>query len=185
MAKGAAKRIAGQNERTIKHLRLGMVIPTILSLVLRLLLRRDSLPPSKGSLLIYVLTYLPALFLSRYLENIGTSRRDSTTGALISSGEDLSQPGVTEWSFDILYVTWACQVGSGAFGEWFWYFYLVIPLYALFKVWTGFVGPFLLPSSGSPPRDDTKKAETTASKRQEKLRKRSERGDPRVRAVHK
>ncbi|KAI6034084.1 hypothetical protein BKA83DRAFT_4184706, partial [Pisolithus microcarpus] len=119
-----------------------------LSLVLRLLLRRDSLPPSKGSLLIYVLTYLPALFLSRYLESIGTSRRDPTTGALISSGEDLNQPGVTEWSFDVLYVTWACQVGSGAFGEWFWYFYLVIPLYALFKVWTGLVGPFLWPSSG-------------------------------------
>ncbi|KAI6122737.1 hypothetical protein EV401DRAFT_1313323 [Pisolithus croceorrhizus] len=184
MAKGAAKRIAGQNERAIKNLRLGMVIPTILSLVLRLLLRRDSLPPSKGSLLIYILTYLPALFLSRYLENIGTSRRDRTTGALISSGEDLNQPGVTEWSFDVLYVTWACQVGSGAFGEWFWYFYLVIPLYALFKVWTGLVGPFLWPSSSVPPQDDAKKAETS-SKRQEKLRKRSERGDQRVRASRK
>ncbi|KAI6164960.1 hypothetical protein EDD17DRAFT_1775295 [Pisolithus thermaeus] len=176
MAKGAAKRIAGQNERAIKNLRLGMVIPTILSLVLRLLLRRDSLPPSKGSLLIYVLTYLPALFLSRYLENIGTSRRDPTTGALISSGEDLNQPGVTEWSFDVLYVTWACQVGSGAFGEWFWYF--------LSGVWTGLVGPFLWPSSSVPPQDDAKKAETS-SKRQEKLRKRSERGDQRVRASRK
>lgn len=84
-----------------------MFVPTILSLFLRLLFRQSSLPPSQGSLLIYVLTYLPALFLSRYLENIGTARRDPTTGTLISSGEDLSQPGVTEWCFDILYVTCA------------------------------------------------------------------------------
>lgn len=84
-----------------------MVVPTVLSTFLRLLFRRGSLPPSKGSLFIYVLTYLPALFLSRYLENIGTSTRDPISGALISSGEDLCQPGVTEWCFDILYVT--CQ----------------------------------------------------------------------------
>lgn len=82
-----------------------MFLPTLLSILLRLLFRRDSLPPSKGSLAIYVVTYLPALFLSRYLEGIGTSRRDPTTGAIISSGEDLNQPGITEWCFDILYVT--------------------------------------------------------------------------------
>ncbi|KAL4075763.1 hypothetical protein J3A83DRAFT_4089107, partial [Scleroderma citrinum] len=175
---------AGQNDRTIKNLRLGMVVPTILTLLLRLLFRRNSLPPSKGSLLIYVLTYLPALFLSRYLEKIGTARRDPITGALISSGEDLSQPGVTEWCFDILYVTWACQIGSGLFGEWFWYLYLVIPLYAVFKIWSSFVGPMLGRPSASPSKEDEKGPETL-SKRQEKLRKRGERGDPRPRAVRK
>lgn len=82
-----------------------MFLPTVISVFLRLLFRRGSLPPSKGSLAIYIVTYLPALFLSRYLESIGTSRRDPTTGAIISSGEDLNQPGVTEWCFDILYIT--------------------------------------------------------------------------------
>lgn len=82
-----------------------MFIPTLLSTFFRLLLRRSSLLPSKGSLAIYIVTYLPALFLSRYLERMGTSRRDPTTGALISPGEDLNQAGVTEWCFDILYVT--------------------------------------------------------------------------------
>ncbi|KAF9222031.1 DUF788-domain-containing protein [Gyrodon lividus] len=187
MAKGAAKRIAGQNEQTIRNLRLGMFVPTILSIMFRLLFRRNSLPPSKGSLAIYGMTYLPALFLSRYLENMGTSRRDPTTGALLSSGEDLSQPGVTEWCFDILYVTWACQVGSGLFGEWFWYLYLVIPLYAVFKIWSYFVGPMLGRSSDNSSSTGTSEKETL-SKRQEKLRKRSERSersDPRARATRK
>ncbi|KAI6128520.1 hypothetical protein EDD16DRAFT_1690398 [Pisolithus croceorrhizus] len=175
MAKGAAKRIAGQNERAIKNLRLGMVIPTILSLVLRLLLRRDSLPPSKGSLLIYVLTYLPLSF-------------------------DLNQPGVTEWSFDVLYVTWACQVGREHSGSGFGILSggeclhelssgvvvsgLTDTVIRALQSLDGLVGPFLWPSSSVPPQDDTKKAETS-SKRQEKLRKRSERGDQRVRAARK
>jgi hypothetical protein len=119
-----------------------MIIPTLLHIVLRLLFRRSSLPPSKGSLAIYVITYLPTFLLIRYLKKIGTTRRDAA-GTLISSGEDLSQPGVTEWCFDIIYVTCeftqcvkgvpltytcvgVCQVGSGALGEWFWYFWLVV-----------------------------------------------------------
>ena len=92
-----------------------MFLPTVLSIFLRLLFRRGSLPPSKGSLVIYVATYLPALFLSRYLVGIGTSRRDPTTGAIISSGEDLNQPGITEWSFDILYVTCTFRMYSSLF----------------------------------------------------------------------
>ena len=97
--------IAHQNEAAVKTLKLGMIIPTIISLVLRFLFRRDSFPPSKGSLAIYIVTFFPAFFLSNYPVKIGTTRRDPTTGTLISYGEDLNQAGVTEWCFDILYVT--------------------------------------------------------------------------------
>ena len=134
---------ANQNEGTVKILKLGMILPTIVSLVLRFLFRRNSLPPSIGSVALYVATFLPALFLYKYLVKIGTARRDPTTGTLISYGEDLSQQGVTEWCFDILYVTCgsysciiilsvdpsaigACQIGSGAFGEWFWWLYMIV-----------------------------------------------------------
>ncbi|TFK43184.1 hypothetical protein BDQ12DRAFT_731238 [Crucibulum laeve] len=183
MANASAKRIANQNETTVKTLKLGMIVPTIISLVLRFLLRRSSLPPSKGSLAIYVVTFFPAFFLSNYLVKIGTTRRDPTTGTLISYGEDLNQSGVTEWCFDILYVTWICQVGSGAFGEWVWWLYMVIPIYAVFKLWTSVISPLLLGRSGAPaPSETDAVAKEPTSKRQEKLRKRSERGDPRVKA---
>lgn len=123
-----------------------MILPTIISLICRVLLRRSSLPPSKGSLAIYIVTFFPAFFLSNYLIKIGTPRRDPTTGTLISYGEDLNQPGVTEWCFDILYITCgclflhlscmdfeasstgACQIGSGAFGEWVWWIYMVVSI---------------------------------------------------------
>jgi hypothetical protein len=107
---------ATQNEKAVKILRLGTIIPTLLHFILRLLFRRSSLPPSKGSLAIYIITYLPTFFITRYLEKIGTTKRD-TAGTLISSGEDLNQPGITEWCFDIIYVTceiipWYAQIFS-------------------------------------------------------------------------
>ncbi|KAJ7068058.1 hypothetical protein C8F01DRAFT_588919 [Mycena amicta] len=181
MANASAKRIANQNEATVKVLKLGMLLPTILSLILRVFLRRTSLPPSKTSFFLYTVTFLPAFFLSNYLIKIGTTRRDPTTGTLISYGEDLSQPGVMEWCFDVLYITWTCQIGSGAFGEWFWWLYMVIPLYAVFKLWTSVISPMVLGRSSSTTSTPEETAEKDASKRQEKLRKRSERGDPRLR----
>lgn len=125
-----------------------MILPTLFHFLLRLLFRRSSLPPSKGSLAVYILAYVPTFFLTRYLENIGTVKRDAS-GTLISSGEDLAQGGITEWCFDIIYVTCehynnllathiyahserpsagACQIGSGAFGNKMWYLWLVVSL---------------------------------------------------------
>ena len=60
-----------------------------------------------------------------YLVKIGTPKKDPS-GMLISSGEDLNQAGMTEWCWDIIYVAWACQVGSAAFGERFWWLALVV-----------------------------------------------------------
>jgi len=179
MANASAKRIAQQNEAAVKSLRLGMIIPTIISLVLRFLFRRGSLPPSKTSLAIYIVTFFPSLFLSNYLIKIGTPRRDPTTGTLLSYGEDLNQSGVTEWCFDILYITWSCQVGSGAFGDWFWLLYMVIPLFAVFKLWSSLISPYL--NANSSTSEDLPTDKEPSSKRQEKLRKRGEKGDPRVR----
>ncbi|KAI0751429.1 putative opsin [Daedaleopsis nitida] len=197
MANASAKRVAQQNAETIKNLRLGMLVSCALSLVLRLFVRRSALRPASLAFWLYALSLVPSIFLSRYLERIGSPRRDPTTGALISAGEDLSRPGIIEWAFDVVYITWACQVGSGAFGQWVWWLYLVvsclislysllaIPLYAMFKLWSSVISPMMGFGRGASaaPADSDTGAETkeTVSKRQEKLRKRSERGDPRVR----
>ncbi|KAJ3525617.1 hypothetical protein NM688_g8378 [Phlebia brevispora] len=158
-----------------------MLIATVLSLFCRVLFQQGSLSPKKFSFWIYVLSLVPSIFLSRYLERIGSPRHDPTTGTLISSGEDLSHAGILEWCFDVVYITWACQVGSGLLGPWVWWLYLVIPGYAVYKLWGKVISPFVLGRSSAPvtQADDTGKKETL-SKRQEKLRKRSERGDPRV-----
>lgn len=61
-----------------------------------------------------------------------------------------------------------------------------IPLYAGYKLWSNFIGPMLGWSRGAGSQATEGGGEKeTVSKRQEKLRKRSERGDPRVRSVRK
>ncbi|KZT12927.1 DUF788-domain-containing protein [Laetiporus sulphureus 93-53] len=180
MANASAKRTAQQNAETIKNMERGMLAAGVFSVLLRLLFRKGALSPSGISLWLLVLSNIPSIFLSRYLKRIGSPRRDPTTGTLISSGEDLGHPGIIEWAFDVIYITWACQIGSGAFGEWFWWLYLVIPLYAVYKLWTAVVSPLLLGRSAPTAADDNAPKEPS-SKRQEKFRKRAERGDPRVR----
>ncbi|KAH9894333.1 DUF788-domain-containing protein [Cubamyces menziesii] len=183
MANASAKRTAQHNAESIKNLRLGLLVSGALSILLRLLFRRGSLSPKQLSFWIYVFSLVPSVFLSRYLERIGSPRRDPTTGTLISAGEDLSRPGIIEWCFDVIYITWACQVGSGAFGQWVWWLYLIIPLYAIFKLWSSVISPMFFGRSAAASAAPEGEGETKepTSKRQEKLRKRSERGDPRVR----
>lgn len=107
-----------------------MLISVLLSLALRFLIRRSTiLSPSKGIIFVLSTTFVPEFLVSdlkcsplqaaglrarkvyRYLVKIGTPRRDPA-GNLVSSGEDLNQGGITEWCFDVLYVTcgWWCFV---------------------------------------------------------------------------
>ncbi|OJT10510.1 hypothetical protein TRAPUB_12948 [Trametes pubescens] len=150
MANASAKRTAQQNAESIKNLRLGLLVSGALSILLRLLFRRGTLSPTQFSFWIYVFSLGPSVFLARYLERIGSPRRDPTTGTLISAGEDLSRPGIIEWCFDVIYVT--------------------------------FISPMFFGRSAAPPASEAEsETKEPTSKRQEKLRKRSERGDPRVR----
>ena len=82
-----------------------MASSILVSALLRLLLRRDSLfHPSFGIIAVFAVASAPSFILYRYLVGIGTTKRNSD-GTLISSGEDLNQGGVTEWCFDVIYVT--------------------------------------------------------------------------------
>lgn len=101
-------RAASQNAETIKNLRMGMLVTTVISLLVRMLFQRGALSPKRFSFWVYVLSLGPSVFLARYLERIGSPRHDPTTGTLISSGEDLGRPGIIEWCFDVVYITCEC-----------------------------------------------------------------------------
>jgi hypothetical protein len=60
------------------------------------------------------------------------------------------------------------------------FFSYQIPFYALFKLWTSVISPVFFGRSPAPSEDGDNNKETV-SKRQEKLRKRGERGDARIR----
>jgi len=104
MANASAKKTAANNEQAIHNLRQGLLLATTLSMLIRLIFRTKSLSPTQLSFWIHILSHIPSTFVARYLSRIGEPKR-SPSGELISPGEDLNQPGVIEWAFDIIYVT--------------------------------------------------------------------------------
>ena len=104
MANASAKKTAANNERTISNLRQGLLIFITLSMLIRLIFRTKSLSPTQPSFWIHIFSHILSTITARYLSKIGEPKR-SAEGELISPGEDLNQPGVTEWYFDVIYVS--------------------------------------------------------------------------------
>lgn len=73
----------------------------------------------------YALTFALAAWLQLQLESVGRPKFDSK-GALLSSGSDLGQAGLTEYMFDILYLTWGIQLLVACTTTWAWWLYLVV-----------------------------------------------------------
>lgn len=107
MANASAKKTAANNERAISNLRQGLLITITLSMLIRFIFRLKSLSPAKLSFWTQIISHILSTMVARYLSRIGEPKR-SATGELISPGEDLNQPGVIEWCFDIIYVSCKC-----------------------------------------------------------------------------
>jgi hypothetical protein len=82
----------------------GQLLCNLVPALIRILFRGQTFRDSKKAIVFYFLSLALSQFLYRHLKRLGTPKRDST-GNLVSSGDDLNQPGMTEWMFDILYIS--------------------------------------------------------------------------------
>lgn len=95
---------------------------------------------SSRNLLLWFLLSLPALIIESWFER--SSRPTYLDGGreLKRAGEDLAAKGLTEWMWDVLYWTWACEVLVALFGNWLWWAYLAVPAYSAYLAFTTFTG---------------------------------------------
>ncbi|KUI58777.1 Meiotically up-regulated gene 69 protein [Cytospora mali] len=126
MAQKAKKDRAKSNLEALKSLHLGAAIVNGLFLLWHFFFK-------SRSLWAYVLLSAPSFFCQFALEKAGRPSYDPSTGALRNSGEDMSSPGLTEYMWDVIWVTWACQVLVMLFGNWFWIIWAVVPAYGAYK----------------------------------------------------
>jgi len=126
MAQKAKKSVAKANITTLNNLHIGTLTVNVLFILFNLLFKRRSI-------LAYILLSLPSLVAEFILENTGRPKFDATTKALKSSGEDLAAPGLTEYMFDVIWVTWASLVTVMLFGNWGWILWSVVPVYGVYK----------------------------------------------------
>ncbi|KAI0194182.1 DUF788-domain-containing protein [Astrocystis sublimbata] len=126
MAQKARKGTAKSNAAALKNLHIGTLIVNTLFVLSNLLFKRRSL-------LLYVLLSAPSFVCEFVLESTGRPKYDPSTNALRTAGEDLSAPGLTDYMFDVIWVTWASVVLVILFGNWAWIIWSVVPAYGAYK----------------------------------------------------
>ena len=128
MAQKAKKDRARSNTTALNNLHIGTAIVNTIFVLFHSLLR-------SRSLLAYVLLSAPSFVCEYVLEVSGRPKYDPTTKALKTAGEDLAAEGLTEYMFDVIWVTWASIVAVMLFGNWGWLLWLSVPAYG---VWLGY-----------------------------------------------
>ena len=132
MAQKAKKDLARANAQSLKTLHLVSLALNTTFLISSLVFRSAH---SRPSLNLYLALSLPAFICELILERTGRPRRDPATGALRSPGDDLAAPGLTEYLFDVVWVTWACVVLAMLFGDRAWWLWAVVPAFGVWKGW--------------------------------------------------
>ncbi|KAE8454183.1 hypothetical protein EG329_005108 [Mollisiaceae sp. DMI_Dod_QoI] len=126
MAQKAKKDRAKANIASLNNLHIGTLAVNVIFLLFNLLFKRRSL-------VAYLILSIPSVVAEYILETTGRPKYDANTKALKSSGEDLAAPGLTEYMFDIIWVTWLSLVCVILFGNWGWLVYSVVPIYGAYK----------------------------------------------------
>lgn len=183
MAGAADKKQAQRNTETLASVHKLSAIVNVLAILCVFVLRR----PRSGKLY-FIFFSIPALFCQYTVEKVGRPKYTTNSDGykvLVRAGEDLQQAGLTEYMFDIIYLTLLIDILMCLFGSMkVWWILLVVPGFAAWKL-KGIVGTVLgmfLPSlrggrSGgqSATTDATGEADGAAagkSKRQLKMEKR-------------
>ncbi|KAH8879107.1 hypothetical protein GQ53DRAFT_672726 [Thozetella sp. PMI_491] len=126
MAQKARKDRAKSNATALTNLHVGSLAVNGLFLAFYAIFR-------SRSLLTWLLLSLPAFFCQFTLEKTGRPSFDTETKALKSAGEDLAAPGLTEYMWDVIWVTWGATVLVILVGNWGWLVWAVVPAYGAYK----------------------------------------------------
>ncbi|GAA6001482.1 hypothetical protein JCM10207_006689 [Rhodosporidiobolus poonsookiae] len=183
MAGANTKRVAASNAQTLKQLQLGFLVSGGIYLAHLILFKSGR---SFRRLFLFALTETVAVTLWRWMQGMA-ARGEEVNGS----------KGVVAYMFDVIYITWGVHIATALVSAQFWKVYWIIPLYALYRLFLILAPRFsptlaaLLNSSSSPaPAGGTAPTAPIpanqpqpTSKRQEKMRKRAEKGDRRYRMV--
>lgn len=176
MAGAAEKKQAQRNVESLSSVHKLSLIINLISIICVYIIQR----PKNGKFY-YLLYSIPSIFCEYTVEKIG--RPTYTFNAdgykvLVTSGEDLQQSGLTEYMFDIIYLTLFIDILMCLFGTVkVWWILIVIPIFAGWKLKSIISSAMrmFLPSLGGQNKANEEAAETEnsgKSKRQLKMEKR-------------
>ncbi|KAI8825641.1 uncharacterized protein EV422DRAFT_513679 [Fimicolochytrium jonesii] len=147
MANSSAKKLLVTNAARLKStLQIHLIVVALYSLY-RIAFRWSSfsIAVAIGFLLVNGIFY----YLYGSLKSAAEPSVDET-GAVKHAGQDLNDESglVVPYMFDVIYVGWFVLVSTAIISEKFWWTYLIIPLFAVYKIWQK-VAPMLGRGGGS------------------------------------
>lgn len=133
MAGAADKKQAQRNIESLSSVHKLSLIINLISIICIFIIKR----PLSGKIC-FILFSIPSIFCEYTIEKIGrpkyTKNGDGYT-ILLKSGEDLQQSGLTEYMFDIIYLTLLIDLLMCIFGSMkVWWILLIIPIFAAWKL---------------------------------------------------
>lgn len=164
MASLSSKKTAQANAKTLKELHLLSLLVNSIALLCILVLKRPT------SLRAYLFLSIPAFGCQYVLQRSSRPKYITESGRtrLVSSGNDIKGPGLFEYMFDTIYITWLCDILMAVFGSTkVWWLYAVVPVFFVFKVCSIARSFFGKQNADAPVAE----AEPTKSKRQTKTEK--------------
>lgn len=186
MAGAAEKKQAQRNIETLSSIHKLSGIVNLISLLCIFFLQR----PLNGKKYYFLLS-IPAYVCQYIVENIGRpSFKINEDGykVLVKAGEDLQQAGLTEYMFDIIYLTLSIDLLMCIFGTMkVWLLLAIVPIYACWKL-KGVIStilsmflPNLKSKRSNAGSEETKVPVEKKSKRQQKMEKRAAKSQQQVR----
>ncbi|KAK2066589.1 hypothetical protein P8C59_000394 [Phyllachora maydis] len=126
MAQKARKDRAKSNTGTLNNLHIGSLLVNGVFVLFNLFLQ-------SRSWLWWLVLSTPSFICQFTLERTGRPHYDASNGALRWSGEDLAAAGLTEYMFDVVWVTWGASILVVLLGNWAWMFWAIVPAYGAYK----------------------------------------------------
>ncbi|PVU97363.1 hypothetical protein BB561_000570 [Smittium simulii] len=130
MANASAKKTVVSNSAKIKRMDKMYLIVNGIYILFRFIVFYSSL--SWKLVLGYLFTLTIESYIYIQLYRISQPKFDLQEN-LLSSGQDLSAPGLVSYMFDIIYVTWITHILS-LFTNYAWWIYSAIPLYMIYTL---------------------------------------------------
>ncbi|CAM6098723.1 unnamed protein product [Calypogeia fissa] len=158
---GAKKRLA-ENKRHVKKLALIVIGANVIYILVRMVLFSTSTSwkhfiGMSFTSAVYYVTY-------EWLKDLANGSVDDD-GELVDGGADMNAGGTTGYVHDILYITSFVQVAS-VISDKFWYTYLVIPMFAFYKLWQLVLYPyFFLSQQEEPENEESRKKREKAERK--------------------
>ncbi|ORX84381.1 hypothetical protein BCR32DRAFT_242621 [Anaeromyces robustus] len=167
MAKHSDKKISAYNKEVLKKQYIQTVIGIVFFLVVRCLFRRSSLKPKHiyGFLAVQILSAF-CVFLMRKMCIV----KGANPSVKYSGVNFLDSTHVVSYLFDIIFI---CRfvTYTTSFSEFYYWFLLVIPLYAIYKLISKIIYP-MLKNSSAPAEEEPALSKTQQKKqaRKEKIK---------------